>query len=405
MPTSVLVIDPESAGLDLISELRKRGAAVTAWTQSAPYLHPEGGATSIDPALIELARAGGFGAVVPGGESGVSAAERISSEFGLPSSDPRFIFHRRDKNGMISCIRDAGLRASRSSVVHDVRDIRESIETAGLPAVLKPANSAGSDLVRVVNAVGTAEAHATEILGTTSILGLENHGVVVQEYLHGPQFHVNTVVIDGEHLVTEVYSNLFRMVAGAPQLYGGRTFRREDPQIAEVVEYTIACMNALGVHQGATHSEVRVTARGPVLVEFNGRLMGPCQPTEYFVNAQGYSQATVWADVLTGRIAEARAALGRRDATTTLGFYMLSAAHAGSLSKLDDTALRKVPSFRGLFNAPSVGDTVTVQNRTTTAEVGIVFLAHSDERQVDRDIASVADLERAGGIHTVKPCG
>ncbi|MFT4157119.1 MAG: ATP-grasp domain-containing protein [Microbacterium sp.] len=401
MPTSVLVIDPESAGIDLIAELQGREVEVTTWTQDVPYVHSERGEHALDAELVALAKSGDFDAVIAGGESGVSAAELLASVLGHRASDPSFIFHRRDKNGMVSCIREAGLRASRSVVIHDAAELVSALAATGLPAVLKPTNSAGSDLVRVVKTQPEAEEHAAEVLGSTSILGLENHGFVVQEYLDGPQFHINTVVVDGAHLVTEVYSDLFRMVDGAPQLYGGRTYRYDDPQIAGVIDYTIACMDALGVREGSTHSEVRVTADGPVLVEFNGRLMGPCQPTDYFVKAQSYSQATVWADVLAGRAAEARAVVERRDPQVTLGFYMLSAANAGTLTKLDESSLRTLASYRGVFNAPQVGDVVTVENRTTTAEIGIVFLAQNDERQVDDDIKRIKELELAGEIHAV----
>lgn len=401
MPSPILVIDPESAGLDLIAELDRRGAAVTTWTQRTPFVQNVDGTKRPDADLIEMAGAGGFSAVVPGGESGVSAAEWLSAHLRLPGSDPEYIFHRRDKDGMVSRVRDAGIDAARSVLVRNSEDIAAAIEHTGLPAVLKPANSAGSDLVRVVPSLPDANSHAESIFGSTSILGIENQEVVVQEYLDGPQFHINTVVIDGEHLVTEVYSDLFRMIDGAPQLYAGRTYRLDDPRIVDVVSYTLRCMEALGVRQGSSHSEVRVTSRGPILVEFNGRLMGPCQPTDYFVSAQGYSQATVWADVLTGEISTAREAIVLRDPRATLGFYMLSAANAGRLIALDESALRDLPSYRGIYNAPAIGDEVTIENRTTTAEIGLILLADTDAGQVDRDIEAIAELEASGAIHVV----
>jgi hypothetical protein len=129
--------------------------------------------------------------------------------------------------------------------------------------------------------------------------------------------------------------------------------------------------------------------------------MGPCQPTDYFVSAQGYSQATVWADVLTGEISTAREAIVLRDPRATLGFYMLSAANAGRLIALDESALRDLPSYRGIYNAPAIGDEVTIENRTTTAEIGLILLADTDAGQVDRDIEAIAELEASGAIHVV----
>src|SRR5690606_12537158 len=139
--------------------------------QEFPFVKSEHGDEVPDSALISFARTGGFSTIVPGGESGVSASEWLSAELGLPASDPTHIFHRRDKNGMVARIRETSLRASVSNVVHDPSAIAAAVEEAGLPAVLKPANSAGSDLVRVVSTLAEAESHAAEIFGSTSILG------------------------------------------------------------------------------------------------------------------------------------------------------------------------------------------------------------------------------------------
>lgn len=46
----------------------------------------------------------------------------------------------------------------------------------------------------------------------------------------------------------------------------------------EVVHYTRQAITALGIVDGAAHTEVMLTARGPVLIETGARLMGSTQP-------------------------------------------------------------------------------------------------------------------------------
>lgn len=41
-----------------------------------------------------------------------------------------------------------------------------------------------------------------------------------------------------------------------------------------MVRYVEGCLNALGIRYGAMHTEVKLEARGPVLVEVNCRLHG-----------------------------------------------------------------------------------------------------------------------------------
>lgn len=402
MPQHVLILDPESAGADLVRELQKRNVAVVSWWQSVPFvLDDPSSDTAPDADLVRLVDSNEFDFIVAGSESGVSAAEWLAARRGLPASDPAFIHHRRDKDAMVARIREAGLRASRSHLVADDQELDIAVADVGLPAVVKPSSSAGSDLVRVTRTLEETRSATAEILRSTSIMKNHNRGAVVQEYLDGPQFHVNTVIVDGEHWVTEVYSNLFRDVDGAPQLYAGRTHDLRYPHIMEIVSYTLSCMDALGVRHGATHSEVRVTRSGPTLVEFNGRLMGPAQPTDYFVGAQGFSQATVLADALSGRTAEAHASMsGSRQ---TLGFYMLSAESSGVLEMIDVDSVRSLASFSEISNVPAVGTFVATENRVTTAELGLIFLAHSEPAQVDADISELTRREREGRIHTVRP--
>lgn len=55
-----------------------------------------------------------FDLVVPGSESGVSIAEWVSAELGLPHNGREKICHRRHKQGMIDVAHQYGLRAPRS---------------------------------------------------------------------------------------------------------------------------------------------------------------------------------------------------------------------------------------------------------------------------------------------------
>ncbi|BDZ48380.1 hypothetical protein GCM10025867_06210 [Frondihabitans sucicola] len=303
---------------------------------------------------------------------------------------------------MIERVARAGLPTAQSYLVTDVAHVSALQERLRLPVMVKPSNSAGSDLCRAASTWADARAFAADVIDSTSILGNKNVGAVIQEFVEGPQFHVNTVVVDGVHEVTEVYSNEFRFVGDAPQLFAGRTHRHDEEGIAQLVEYVLACLEALGVHAGATHTEARLTCDGPRLIEFNGRLMGPAQPTDYFVAAQGFSQATVLADVIAGEPATARAALGSHPDRQFLGFYLLTAERSGVLVEFDPAPLRALVSFRLLSNAPDLGTEFDIENRTTDADLGLVLFANVDAEQLEDDLAEAERLERAGKIHRVE---
>lgn len=400
--TRILVVDPESSGLDLVSELRRRNVDVTIWHQERPFVltsRTDTSSPSVD--LVKFVDDHEFDSIIAGGESGVSASEWLAARRGLPTSDSALIYQRRDKNAMIEAIANQGVPASQSFHVDRVEIVRQLANSLDLPVMVKPANSAGSDMCRTAATWQEAEAITQEILEGTSILGYQNTGAVVQEFLNGDQFHVNTVVIDGKHEVTEVYSNIFRDRDGAPHLYKGRSYRRTDPYVASIVDYALAVNLALGASAGATHTEIRLTDSGPRLIEFNGRLMGPCQPTDYFVSAQGYSQASIYADVLSGNPAGAKRALTARRDPEHVGFYLLTAFESGTLTSFDDRAVTQVQSYRGIYKAPHLGQKIDLENRTTDAELGVVFFANTDPAKLEADLLQMEYLERNGQIHRV----
>lgn len=401
--TTVLLLDPESSGADLLVELQKRGATVTTWWQDIPFVLTAVDDTATPAAdLIRFVDANEFDHIVAGSESAVSAAEWLAARRGLKSSNPDYIYHRRDKNAMIGRVGAAGIPTASSHLVTNVDQVASLRSVMTLPVMIKPSSSAGSDLCRAVNTWADAASFTEEVLASRSTMGNKNAGAVIQEFIVGPQFHVNTVVVDGRHHVTEVYSNHFRDVDGSPQLYAGRTYTPDEPGIEAVTKYAIACAEALGASTGATHIEVRLTSGGPRLIEFNGRLMGPTQPFDYFSDAQGFSQASIFADVLTGNTTAALHALSQSE-RSVLGFYMLTAARSGTLSQFDDTALRGLPSYKGVFKQPTLGTSILLDNRTTDADLGLVFFAHPDRAQVETDLLATASLERQGSIHSVVP--
>lgn len=399
----VLVIDPESSGADLLSALNERGAECTTYWQDDVFVRKTSAeATRPEDRLLALARATDFDAVVAASESAVSAAEVVAEMLDLPTNDPALTFARRDKAGMMDAVARAGLPVPASHRVSGREEVAALAESMQLPVVVKPTASAGSDACLIAQAWQEVSDHVARTLSGVSILGVGHTALAVQEYIDGPQYFVNTVSMSGRHLVTEVYSCSFREVDGAPHLVSGRSFERDDDRVRDVVEYTLRCLDALSVRHGAGHTEVRVGASGPVLIEFNGRLMGPTQPVHFFQEAQGYSQATVYATALTEGFDAAERLVEQGRTPVTLAYHLLTAPREGRFLRYEMDALAGLLSFRRLHNRATPGSVVTLANRVTTADLGIVFLAHPDEDVVEADLSSLAAAELDGRIVTME---
>ncbi|EOD18099.1 hypothetical protein EMIHUDRAFT_461327 [Emiliania huxleyi CCMP1516] len=186
-----------------------------------------------------------------GSEPGVSLHAELSAAFagGAALSLPREALElRRNKYLQSEAIRSAGCDA----------------------AVVKPVEGAGSDGVTICNSAAEVRLAFGKLEGTKNILGLDNYAVLCQEYLEGDEWVVDTVSRAGEHKVVALWKYDKRDYHGSPVVYHGMRLHNveaDEPLLRGMVAYVTAVLDALGITDGAMHSEIMATARGPVLVE------------------------------------------------------------------------------------------------------------------------------------------
>ena len=102
--------------------------------------------------------------------------------------------------------------------------------------------------------------------------------MLLQEFVGGDEYVVDTVSRDGEHKVAAIWRYDKRTLNGSSIVYYGmRLLHPEaEPHLRATVRYVIGVLDALHIQHGATHTEVKVPSaeRGAVLIEANCRLHG-----------------------------------------------------------------------------------------------------------------------------------
>lgn len=316
----VAVVDGFSSGRHVVRELRKLGAEC-AHVRSSPRLsdyyeatfQPQDYAYDLgydpDPAAA-AGRLRSLGAeyVVPGTESGVELADVLAGLTGLPGNAPGLSGARRSKFLMSEALAQAGLDHPRSILVKSPEEAAAWFADAAPPTgaglgtaagsqtvVVKPVDSAGSDRVRICRTAARAAEAAAEILSANNLFGHANETAVVQEFLEGPEFYVNTVTVDGRHHVVETWQyTKSRSPEGAPLFDFEEPVDPSRPEAKLLRAYVCSALTALGVRTGAAHSEVVLTARGPVMIDPGARLGGGVLP-QVSADLTGHSHASLLA--------------------------------------------------------------------------------------------------------------
>ncbi len=309
-PTAV-VIYPYSTGARLALAMARHGWGVIAVVPADPARYsmspgvPGWGWASVitdhgDPAaLAAMLRLADVQAVVPGDESGVPAAESLAQRLGLPGNDPATTAWRTHKAAMQQALRDTGLPHPITAEAHCAERASAVARVAGLPGrpvVIKPSWRSESEEVTVCRTPGDVPGAWCRAAAVPDMTGRASGAAVVQEYLRGPQWTVNTVTVTGpagrrEHVVTDMWRERVRVTESGHIAWGESWL--VPPQAAgeagqRVAEYALDVLAAVGVGVGPAHTEIIFTEDGPRLIEVAARLAG-CYPQDLTEHVAGQS--------------------------------------------------------------------------------------------------------------------
>jgi ATP-grasp domain len=163
------------------------------------------------------------------------------------------------------------------------------------PVVVKPLRSAAGDCVVICDGPDQVRAAVKSVLAAETIYGEPNREALVQSYLRGPEYVVDTVSYQGRHYICGVWEYRKRLLPSGRNVYDREHLLSPDEEPApELMDYVSRMLDALGVDYGPAHSEVIVTAEGATLVEVGTRIAGNMHP-EFHTRCTGGNQATLTA--------------------------------------------------------------------------------------------------------------
>lgn len=303
---------------------------------------------------------------------------------------------RHDKYLSHLAVAAHGLPILRQACSADADAIAAWLDRAGLAdhdLVVKPATSAGTDGVGFApRGRGWRELHAG-LLGKVNRYGAINERVLVQEYVTGVEFAIDTVSYAGHHSVTDLLR--YRKVHNehGMAIYDSVEWVPYDrAQFGELLDYGLAALDAVGLRYWAAHTEVMQTADGPRLVEINPRPAGAMNPIVTEI-ATGTSQVTRIVDICAGQGADLP------DGFTLLQPVMavfLIAHTSGTVrnAEIFDRA-RDLPSYHSPVALVHNGDRVeATTDLVSSMTMGYIILAHDDVEQVYADREAIRALER-----------
>ncbi|MEU7500050.1 ATP-grasp domain-containing protein [Streptomyces griseofuscus] len=414
-PRTVAVVDADGIGAHLPGALRREGlgcVVVRSDTPSASFAHErsEAGADVVHTGDLSATAAAlrglGVDFVVAGTESGVLLADALSAALGTPGNGMSVPTARRDKYAMARAVAAAGLATADSLVTGSLPELREWVRRRGeWPVVLKPRASAGTDQVHFCHDDQQVATAFAAIVAATDHYGTRNTTVLAQRYLRGVEYFVNTVSRHGAHHVVEVWRYHKALISGTVPMYDyEEPVPADEPGVRRVAAYALAVLDALEIRNGSAHTEVMLTAEGPVLVECGARPGGAHTP-DVVSRCLGTNQIDLLARVIARPGELADGTLPRYRIGTPLRYVSLISQVDGIAPDAARLApVRALPSFVELVLTAPEGSPVrpTVDLNSSP---GYVYLSAPDAAQVEADYRRLRELERTGLYAAPVPTG
>lgn len=243
-----------------------------------------------------------FDGVITSCDYYLPTAAALAGHLGLPGPAPEAVATACRKDATRRALADAGLPGPRYAVCGDLAETSRQAADLGYPLVLKPVDlCAGMYVRRVDNERELSAAYQALADFPVNARGQRRAPVVLlEELLVGPEVSVETVSFAGG---TQVVGVTDKSLGGAPAFVEtGHMFpaalAAADREAVE--EMAVRALGALGLDAVVAHTELRLTERGPVVVEVNPRPAGN-RITELVRHVTGVDLAAAAVEIALGR--------------------------------------------------------------------------------------------------------
>jgi len=198
---------------------------------------------------------------------------------------------RRDKYMMMQRLEARGMPVVRQILTDDWREAEAFLHSLQAPSssssssfskcVIKPPRGAASKGVCVATSMEDAKRKFDDRYTLGYANGTISEAVLLQEYLEGNEYAVDTVSCNGEHKVVATWRYDKRPLNEAPFVYFASELvdenddndeddEEQEDEVAQVQDLAVRVCEALDMRYGPSHIEIKfVKGRGAVLVEGN----------------------------------------------------------------------------------------------------------------------------------------
>lgn len=267
-----------------------------------------------------------------------------------------------DKGEMIKAFEAAGVEHPWYYIIPTQPDLASVINKITYPCIMKPTDNAGSR--------GVVLCHCREELEREyEYSHNESRGgaVIIEEYLQGPEFSIEVMVVDGEPHILQITDKL---TTGAPHFVemGHSQPSQQSEEVQERIK-DLACraVKAVGINVGPAHVEMILTKNGPKMVELGARMGGDCITTHLVPLSTGIDMVGCTIKLACGEEIDIEPKSSKGSA---IRYFDIHNGVIKSIEGIDEA--KKIPGVREISIVHQVGERIG-EIGSSTDRVGFVI--------------------------------
>lgn len=348
-PLTLLFLTSDVKGFPAIREAKRQGCRTllvgrlkdqhAAWPRESldeTFFMPDlSDRRALTNAVSYLARTREIDHIFPLDDFEVVTAAVLREHLRLPGLGVSLAQHFRDKLAMRQVAQAGGVRVPAFTPVFNYDRVRDYLARIPGPWLLKPRSEASAMGIRKLE-------RPDELWPALDLLGDEQSHFVLEQYLPGDVFHVDSLV-DGGRPVFAIASQYGRPPLDVYQgggVFVTRTLDRAAPEAQALLDMNAATARALGLPHGAAHAEfLRAHADGQFYFIECAARVGGANIAEAVEFAAGLNLWAEWARLEIAHL--------RREP------YQLPETRAGYAAVMNCLAQQEWPDLSG-YNDPEV---------------------------------------------------
>lgn len=194
---------------------------------------------------------------------------KVSDKLHLHSITYNTAVKATDKYDMIKAFKEHNVPSPWYFVVDTLKELKANESKLTFPCIIKPTDNAGSH--------GVAKVHSFQELieNYEYAHSCSRHGkVIIEEYLDGPEVSVEVMVVNGVINILQITDKITTEAPHFVELGHSQPSQLPESIRSAIRDVTIAACKAIGIDKGPAHVEMKVTQRGPVMIELGARMGG-----------------------------------------------------------------------------------------------------------------------------------